>query len=137
MAKIKKHTNKIKSSLCTNCFKSNHIVFNFAYISYCDNFGKEEKSVFVDRIQEVSSVTYLELLTWDKYKGIEEERLKINKEIPMRFEKDIEVFDGKYTIMRLYKNNEPTPGRIIGKAVNRVFYIFYIDSRGKLYNHGK
>ena len=109
MAKIKNTNNKIKNTLCTNCFKSNHIVFNFAYITYSDNFEKEEKSTLIDRIREVSSVTYLELMRWDKYKGLEEERLKINKDIPGNFVRDIQEFDGKYTIMRLYKHNNPTP----------------------------
>ena len=134
MSKIKSN-NKIKLT-CTNCFKSKHIVFNFAYITYSDNFNEEEKRVLLDRMIEVSSVPYLELMMWDKYKGFEEERLKINKEVPSRFINDIQEFDGKYTILRLYKNNNPTPGRIIGKIVNKVFYIFYIDVKGTLYKHG-
>lgn len=134
MSKVKSNSNKIKLT-CTNCFKSKHIVFNFAYITYCDDFNEEEKRVLIDRMLEVSSVTYLELMMWDKYKGLEEERLQINKEIPLGFNTDIEKFDGKYTIMRLYKNNYPTPGRIIGKIVNKVFYIFYIDVKGVLYKH--
>lgn len=108
MKKIKQNNSKLKIN-CTNCFKSNHIVFNFAYTTYCEYFGKEEKSTLIDRMMEVSSVTYLELMRWDKYKGIEEERLNIKKEIPSRFNTDIEQFDGKYTIIRLYKANYPTP----------------------------
>lgn len=134
MGKIKSSNNKIKLT-CTNCFKSKHIVFNFAYVTYSDDFNEEEKKVLIDRMLEVSSVTYLELMMWDKYKGIEEERLKISKEIPIGFNSDIEEFDGKYTILRLYKNNYPTPGRIIGKIVNKVFYIFYIDVKGTFYKH--
>ncbi len=117
MKKIKTNNRKIKLG-CTNCFKSNHIVFNFAYLTYKDDFREEEKHTLVDRMFEVSSVTYLELMRWDKYKGIEEERLDIRKEIPKSFVNDIEEFDGKYTIMRLYKNNFPTPrkdNRKIGK----------------------
>ena len=135
MKKIKQNDRKIKIN-CTNCFKSNHIVFNFAYLTYKDNFDENEKHTLVDRMLEVSSVTFLELMRWDRYKGFEEERLDIKKEIPRLFENDIEAFDGKYTIMRLYKNNNPTPGRIIGKLVNKVFYIFYIDTKGILYSHG-
>ena len=108
MKKIKQNNKKIKIN-CTNCFKSNHIVFNFAYLTYKDNFGDSEKRTLVDRMLEVSSVTYLELMRWDKYKGIEEERLNIKKEVPSSFVTEIENFDGKYTIMRLYKNNTPTP----------------------------
>lgn len=134
MAKIKQKDNKVKIS-CTNCFKSNHVVFNFAYIVYDEEFNEEEKRAFIDRLREISSVNYLEMRTWDKYKGFEEIKIKINKEIPQGFNNEIEEFDGKYSIMRLYKNNTPTPGRIIGKLVNKVFYIFYIDVKGKLYNH--
>lgn len=105
--KIKQKSNKIKVN-CTNCFKSNHIVFNFAYLTYFENFEKEEKSVLFDRLIELSSVTYLELMQWGKYKGIEEIRTKINKEVPEAFNREIETFDGKYTIIRLYKNNFPT-----------------------------
>lgn len=134
--KVKQSSKKINISNCTNCFKSKHIVFNFAYITYNEFFEKEEKATLIDRIRELSSVNYLEMMSWDRYKGIEEEKLKIRKEIPLGFINDIEEFDGKYSIFRLYKGNEPTPGRVIGKLVNKVFYIFYIDVKGILYNHG-
>ena len=84
---------------------------------------------------ELSNVNYLTLRKLQKSVGFEEERLEIKKEIPSEFEEDIEIFDGKYTVIRLYKNNIPTPGRIIGKLVNKVFYIFYIDVKGELYKH--
>ena len=135
MANIKQLKNgKIKKE-CTTCFRSNHIVFNFAYITYEDSFEDMAKQTFIDRIREVSSVSYLELMAWPKYKGFEEIKTNIKKEIPINFKTDISEFDGKYSIMRLYKNNDPTPGRIIGKIVNKVFYIFYIDVKGQLYKH--
>ena len=134
MSKIKRNTQKVKIG-CTNCFKSNHIVFSFAYVTYDDNFDSDAKQTLIDRIQEVSSVNYLELMRWGRYKGFEEERLSISKEIPRGFINEIQDFDGKYSIMRLYKNNDPTKGRIIGKIVNKVFYIFYIDVKGILYKH--
>ena len=134
--KIKQEKTKINLKSCTNCFHSNHIVFNFAYIVYEEYFEKDAKVAFIDRIMELSSVNYLELMRWDRYKGIEEERLKIKKEIPPAFYSNIAEFDGKYSIFRLYKNNVPTPGRVIGKLINKVFYIFYIDVKGILYHHG-
>ena len=134
MPKIKKSNQKISKS-CSNCFRTNHIVFNFAYITYDEEFNEEDKKILIDRIREISSVTYLELMAWPKNKGFEEVRVRISKEIPKNFEEDIKEFDGKYSIMRLYKNNIPTPGRIIGKLINKVFYIFYIDAKGKLYEH--
>lgn len=134
MKKIKQEKIKISKS-CTNCFKSKHIVFNFAYITYSEGFNDYAKQTLVERILELSSVNYLELMQWGRYKGFEEERITINKEIPSKFNEEIKEFDGKYSIMRLYKNNIPTPGRIIGKIVNKVFYIFYIDAKGELYSH--
>ena len=91
--------------------------------------------MLMERLMELSSVNYLELMRWDKYKGFEEERVKINKQLPDKFCEEITKFDGKYSIMRLYKNNVPTPGRVIGKLINKVFYVFYIDTKGELYNH--
>ena len=134
MSRIKKSNQKVKIN-CTNCFKSNHIVFSFAYVTYSDNFDDYAKQTLIDRIQEVSSVNYLELMTWDRYKGFEEERVQISKDVPRGFDNEIKEFDGKYSIMRLYKSNEPTKRRIIGKLVNKVFYIFYIDVKGILYKH--
>ena len=136
MAKIQQRNKKIEK-ICTNCFRANHVIFNFAYITYEEDFNDEEKKVFIDRLREVSSVNYLEMMTWGKYKGFEDIRVKINKKIPSKFTEEIQEFDGKYTVMRLYKNNEPTPGRIIGKMINKVFYIFFIDVKGTLYDHGK
>lgn len=115
MSKIKKNNPKVKIG-CTNCFKSNHIVFSFAYVTYNDNFDDYAKQILIDRMQEVSSVNYLELMRWDKYKGIEEERVQISKDIPNGFNNEIEEFDGKYSIMRLYKSNEPTPRKNNRKA---------------------
>lgn len=134
MPSIKKNNTKISKN-CTNCFRTNHVVFNFAYITYDEEFNDQDKKVFIDRIREISSVTYLELMAWSKHKGFEEVKVKIGKEIPKRFTEEIQNFDGKYSIMRLYKNNVPTPGRIIGKLINKVFYIFYIDVKGILYTH--
>ena len=84
---------------------------------------------------ELSSVTYSELVTWNKNIGFEEVKVNIKKQIPIKFEEEISKFNGNYTIVRLYTNNNPTPGRIIGKFINKIFYIFYIDVKGELYSH--
>ena len=108
MSKIKSNKSKLKLE-CTNCFKSNHIVFNFAYLTFYENFEKDDKCTLIDRMMELSNVPYLELMRWDKHKGFEEVRLDIRKEIPNEFNLQIERFDGKYTVMRLNKSNYPTP----------------------------
>ena len=131
----KKNRGKEETKICSNCFKSNHIIFSFAYLKYSKNLREKEALVFFERLKEISSVDYSELRKWEKFKGFEEIKVKINKEIPPEFETEIEKFNGKYTIFRLYKGNGITPGRIIGKLVNKVFYIFYIDVKGDLYKH--
>lgn len=108
MNQIKKNNAKLRMA-CNNCFKSNHVVFSFAYLIYSENFNAHAKQTLIERMQEISSVNYLELMRWDRYKGFEEERVKIAKAIPERFNNEIKEFDGKYSIMRLYKNNVPTP----------------------------
>lgn len=134
MAKIKKKEAKIVKQ-CTECFKSKHILFSFAYLVYNQNVEKNDIEALYNRMKELSSVSYMQLSLWDKYKGFEEVRVEIKKEIPNNFQIDIAEFDGKYTVIRLYKNNNPTKGRIIGKIINKVFYIFYIDAKGILYKH--
>ena len=136
MSKLKKRTQQKENlEVCTKCFASKHIVFNFAYITYDKEFDDKARSTFYNRLLEVSTVPFVTLMTWHKNKGFEDVSIKVNKEIPPQFEKDIQKVDGSYTIIRLYKNNYPTPGRIIGKLVNKVFYIFYIDVKGDLYKH--
>ena len=135
MPRLKNQNKKISIKECTSCFKSNNIIFNFAYIVYDDDLDDNAKRTLIDRLREVSSVNYLELTRWPREKGFEEVKVNISKEIPRNFLNEIGAFDGKYSIMRLYKNNEPTPGRIIEKLINKIFYIYYIDVKGNLYNN--
>ena len=111
------------------------MVFNFAYITYEDDFDKDAAMAFHKRIREISSTPFNEMAKWSKEKGFENIPLKIRKDIPPGFEEEVEKVKGKYTVIRLYKSNYPTKGRIIGKLVNKVFYIFYIDVKGDLYKH--
>ena len=97
MAKLKNKTKK----QCTNCFKTNHIVFNFAYLTYKEYFDDEEKTILVDRMLELSSVPYTTLGSWGKQKGFEDVPVKIKKDIPTKFQSEIEKFDGKFSIIRL------------------------------------
>lgn len=128
----------ISDSLCKNCFSPTHLKFNFSFISYDDNFIEIYQLQFLKRIKELSSVPYLEVASWDKKKGIEIEKVDIKKQIPSAFfdGNTHRNFDGKkYAIFRLYKNDSPILGRIIGCLIKNIFYVFYIDIGGKLYSH--
>jgi hypothetical protein len=132
---IKNKPIKINKQLCTNCFKSNHIVFNFAYITYEKDFGDIEKIQFLKRIRDLSSEDFMVVSKWNKSIGFEIERVDIKKQVSSRFENEIEKFDKRFAIIRLYTNNNPYPGRIIGALHNKIFYIFFIDVKGVLYDH--
>ncbi len=135
MSKQIRSKNRKINKVCTNCFQPVFIKFNFSFITYEDNLTDREKAQLYDRIREISSVPYLIVSTWDKTKGFEMEKLNITKQIHPDFFDGNRTFDGKYTIFRLYKNNYPTPGRIIGKMINKIFYVFFIDVKGNLYKH--
>ncbi len=131
-----KINSKLQTKLCTKCYEPTHIKFNFSFITYEENFTEEYQLQFLKRIRELSSVTYLELSSWRKNIGIEIEKIKIDKDISSGFfSGHRNIDDGKYAIFRLYTNDNPVLGRVIGRLINKVFYVFYIDIGGKLYNH--
>lgn len=79
------------------------------------------------------------MMNWNRKIGIEVERVSINKQIsPSFFDGNSHRnFDsGKFAIFRLYPNDNPILGRVIGCLINKIFYVFFIDIGGKLYNHG-
>ncbi len=134
MAGIKKKP--LIEKKCVQCYNPTHLKFNFSFISYQDEFTDEHKARFVDRLFKLSSEPYLVVSNWDKKIGFEYERLDIKKDIdPRYFDSPNRTFDGKYHVIRLYTNNNPRPSRIIGKIENKIFYVFFIDISGDLYNH--
>ena len=133
MGKIKKREVKINKP-CTNCFSPKYLKFNFSFITF-DESNKDDKAQLIKRIMEISKEPYIVVASWGREIGFENVKVNISKQINPNFEDGNRRFDGKYTIMRLYTNNNPTPGRIIGKLINHIFYIFYIDPKGELYNH--
>lgn len=134
MGSIKKNP-KIKKE-CTHCFNPTHIIFNFSFITYMDGFEGIHRENFIKRIIEISKEPYLVVANWPKEIGFEYVEVNISKQIdPKFYESENRVFDGKYTIFRLYPNNNPLKSRIIGKMINKIFYVFFIDINGDLYKH--
>ena len=77
-------------------------------------------------------------LIMNKKIGIEFEKIDIKKEIDKKFyegNSHRNFDDKKYAIFRLYTNNNPVLGRVIGRLIKNVFYIFFIDIGGNLYKH--
>lgn len=132
--KIKKKNNKI-TTLCTNCFQPQYMKFNFSFITYEEDIEDSDKIQIYNRIKELSSEPYLIVSSWDKKKGFENIKVDIKKQIKPEFYGGHRYFDGKYTIIRIYPNNNPKKGRLIGKMINKIFYIFFVDVKGNLYAH--
>lgn len=109
--------------------------FNLSHIVYDNDITNEDKIAIFDRMRCLSSETYLTVASWEKNIGFETINVNISKQIPNNFLKNNSNIDNKYTIIRIYTNNNPTPGRLIGKMINKIFYIFFIDVKGKLYAH--
>ena len=135
-----KKNNKIVAKLCTNCFEPIYLKFNFSYIVYDENFTNEHQVKFWERIRELSEPTYNVIMNRNKKISFEfpdMNQLKIEKKIPeqflLRFES--KKYNNKWAIMRIYPNNNPIIARVIGVIVNKIFYIFFIDIGGNLYDH--
>lgn len=124
---------------CTNCFAPTHMLFNYSFISYgLDELTDQEKVKLFDRIIDLSSQEYLAIRQRSKYTGLELiDECQISKKIPKGFldSDSHRKFSGKFSVFRLYPNNNPTKGRVIGAFVRNIFYIFFIDTKGKLYSH--
>lgn len=133
MTKIKK--TKLKEKIENISFEPTHIKFNFSFITYSKDFDGEHKIQFVNRLLDLSKESYLVVSGWPKEIGFENVPLNIKKEIHPNFTNQYRKFDGKYTVIRLYTNNNPMPSRIIGKMINKIFYVFFIDIKGDLYDH--
>lgn len=125
---------------CVNCFAPQYLKFNFSYIVYENNFSETHQIQFLKRIRELSTDTYNIIRNRDKKIGlefIEIKELNIKKEIPSKFidRFDSKEYNNKLAIMRLYTNNNPVLGRVIGVIIKNIYYIFFIDIGGKLYSH--
>ncbi len=139
---MSKKLKKVKDTIvkpCTNCFSPTHMIFNYSFISYgLDDLTQEEKAALYDRIIDLSSQEYLAISQRRKNTGLELiDKNQINKQIPKGFldGNTHRAFSGKYSVFRLYPNNNPTKGRIIGVFIKNIFYIFFIDPKGILYDH--
>lgn len=125
---------------CINCFAPQYLKFNFSYIVYENDFNEKYQVQFLKRLRELSNDTYNIIRNRDKRVGLEFVEIKelgIKKEIPSKFQDRFgtKEYNNKLAIMRLYTNNQPILGRIIGVIIKNVYYIFFIDIGGKLYSH--
>lgn len=147
MSKIK--SKKKKSSEKTNIedikgsYKFKYLKFNFSFLSNNStysfkNMDKQMKADLIDRMEELSSMSYMQLSALPKNSGFEDIK-ESSFSIKAKF-KEEQFNDGnfrnksdKFKVIRLYPNNNPKPVRLIGKESNNVFYLLYIDQEHKCY----
>lgn len=126
-----KANNKIKQKkgtvkFCNNCFSPKYIKFNLSYFKP-DNDFKGHEAQLLKRMISISSEDYVLLMNKPKEVSFEFEKVDIGRQIPEGFKNRFKDKDySKFAIMRLYPNNNPVMGRVIGVIINKVFYIFYV-----------
>lgn len=125
-----------KNKLCNNCYNPIYLKFNFSFIQdKLENIPPMHYKFILKRLFELSQEAYNTIASWDKKRGFELEKIYLSKNLPEKFSKSNIKYDDKWCVIRIYPNNNPLPSRIIGKLVNKIFYIMFIDIEGKLYNH--
>lgn len=146
MPKIVKNESKV--TVCNNCNPKVYLNFNFAYIDYEDDCPNPNDIIkLYERMKFCSTEPYLTLKY--KYSGNKQVffetiptnkiKWKHKKEIPKKFREQFPIeTNEKFDILRVYPAGTPTGTsnpRIIGMIKNHIFYIFFIDWKGILYNH--
>lgn len=127
-------------------FKPSHMKFNFSFMTTNNTFSfnnhefsNEHKAQLIQRIFELSSEDYIVIAGRNKKIGIEFID-KTNLKRPVEYGKKFDESDfrkkanEKFAVFRLYSNNNPIPARIIGKMVNKIFYVMFIDLNHEIYN---
>lgn len=100
----------------------------------------EHKAQIINAMIRLSASTFLVVLQYPKNTGIEieyKDKLGITKEYPKNFLSrfPISQFNNKVSIIRLYPNDNPVLGRIIGVIIKNIFYMLFVDIGGKPYKH--
>ncbi|PEL08195.1 hypothetical protein [Bacillus sp. AFS017336] len=123
-------------------FKPTHLKFNFSFITSNNNYSfKNQKFTLVhkaqlmDRIYALSDEEYTIIANRPKSIGFEFIPIKTTVKYNEAFDQSgfRKRASHKYMVIRLYPNCNPLPSRIIGKMVDKIFYVLYIDMNHSLY----
>lgn len=126
------------------CNPKKYLKFNFTFIAKVNGKPKEQDLVKIwERMVWLSQDTYVNMLytyRTDKSKWFEIIDIqKLNIKVPNKF-RDVfpsETSD-KFAILRVYPAGIPNGSknpRIIGMIKNTIFYVFYLDWDGTMYEH--
>ena len=140
-AKIRDNNFKI----CNNCNPKKYLKFNFSFCKEIGEPAQKDTYFLLKRLLFLSEELYTVMIY--KYQGnkktfiedIATNKIKIN--IPDKFRENNPIeTNEKFSIFRIYSSGVPkgtANPRIIGMIKNTIFYIFYIDWKGTMYEHGK
>ena len=142
--KIKISDSANKSIPCVFCNPKKYLKFSLSFIVFESSSVKNDDIIKLwERLKWISSKPYAEMIyEYGRHKQKWFEKVSINsirKRIPSDFR---ELFPSetneKYDVLRVYPSGVPNGTanpRIIGMIKHSVFYIFFLDWDGKLYNH--
>ncbi len=142
--KIKVNDSSSALKPCTLCNPRKYLKFSFAYISYESYSPKEQDIIKMwERMRWMSAEPFVNMVFKygkDKSKWFENIPLsKIKKNVPSKFREEFcSVTNETYAVMRVFPSGTPngtSNPRIIGMIKNTIFYIFFLDWKGELYNH--
>lgn len=130
---------------CTYCNPKKYLKFCFSFLSYESECSNEfDKIKLLERMRWLSQSPITEMtfkFGRDKDKWFETLPFnEIKKEIPREFRENFpsETNEG-YDVFRVYPAGTPNGTanpRIIGMIKHSIFYVFFLDWKGELYNHG-
>lgn len=124
-------------------FEPVFLKFNFTFLN--DDFKKIDKET-ANKVLETCK--FISIRPWisvmNDPKKISFEQIPVNQikakmckpteyGSDVKFENNIRKLDNKRDVIRI---RETDKGRIIGKIVNKIFYVFYVDALGVGYKHG-
>lgn len=130
---------------CTKCNPQVYLTFNFTYIDY-DNQNYEYKDIneMFERMKYFSKEpyrtlifkhqgdkkTFIEEIPWDELKW------KNSKKPPVKFRDQFPYEPNEKVAIFRVKSEKHPKIRIMGMIKKTIFYIFFLDWDGELYDHG-
>jgi hypothetical protein len=147
--KVTEYEEKITNLALRNAKQSVYLTFNFSFLSTnsnynhsCIDFTPEHHTLLIQRLHELSQMDIVSLTaSTSKHRGLE----KINKfnsrdrissiKLHPKFcsSKRTDLAGDCFWVFRLCPNNNPYPTRIIGKMIDDIFYVMFIDCDHELY----
>lgn len=152
---VEEYENKIPNLVLRKRNEPVYISFNFSFISEnssynltCNNCTADHKHHLIEQLLSLSSKDIVSLTArTNKKHGLEKLDLKDlshkDKLKKLQLHKNFansqrNVLAGtSFWIFRMCPNNNPYPSRIIGKMIDNVFYVLFIDYNHELYSERK